>query len=158
MALLPATCSTSSALKFSLGLNHLGEVVYVMDLEPATLGLLDMIVIVMVRQDMGYKTSKKVGKPYHKGRTARVERYIQTIRRRSSALMTSVADNIHELLDDLHCLRGFAHGLLCILYFSSTDFMNTQQSGQQPLRPCLATSTRVRSFPSVNSRSDYDNL
>ena len=93
-------------VKFSLGLNHLGEVVYVMDSEPATLGLLDMIV--MIRQDMGYKTSKKVGKPYHKGRTARVERYIQTIRKQSSTLMTSVEDNIHELLDDLHCLRAWA--------------------------------------------------
>ena len=31
-------------VKFSLGLNYLGEVVYVMDSEPATLGLLDMIV------------------------------------------------------------------------------------------------------------------
>ena len=52
-------------VKFSLGLNYLGEAVYVMDSEPATLGLLDMIV--MVRQAMGYKTSKKAGKPYHKG-------------------------------------------------------------------------------------------
>ena len=77
-------------VKFSLGLNHLGEVVYVMDSEPATLGLLDMIV--MIRQDMGYKTSKKVGKPYHKGRTARVERYIQTIRRQSNTLFAGSVD------------------------------------------------------------------
>ena len=93
-------------VKFSLGLNHVSEVVYVMDPEPATLGLLDMVV--MIRQEMGYPTSKKIGKPYHKGRTARVERYIQTVRRQASALMASVEGNIHELLDDLHCLRAWS--------------------------------------------------
>ena len=92
--------------RFSLGLNYLSEVVYVMDSEPATLGLLDMVV--MVRQEMGYPTSKKVGKPYHKGRTARVERYIQTVRRHASTLMTSVEDHIHEVLHDLHCLRAWS--------------------------------------------------
>ena len=93
-------------MKFSLGLSHVSEVVYVMDSEPATLGLLDMVV--MIRQEMGYPTSKKIGKPYHKGRTARVERYIQTVRRQASALMVSVEGNIHELLDDLHCLRAWS--------------------------------------------------
>ena len=93
-------------VKFSLGLNYLGEVVYVMDSEPATLGLLDMIV--MIRQAMGYKTLKKAGKPYHKGRTARVERYIQTVRRQACTLMACVEDNIHEVLDDHHCLRAWA--------------------------------------------------
>ena len=77
-----------------------------MDSEPATLGLLDMVV--MVRQEMGYPTSKKVGKPYHKGRTARVERYIQTVRRQASTLMTSVEDHIHEVLHGLHCLRAWS--------------------------------------------------
>ena len=93
-------------VKFSLGLNHVGDVVFVMDSEPATLGLLDMIV--MIRQEMGYRASKKIGKPYHKGRTARVERYIQTVRRQANTLMASVESNIHELLDDLHCLRAWA--------------------------------------------------
>ena len=93
-------------VRFSLGHNYLSEVVYVMDSEPATLGLLDMVV--MVRQEMGYPTSKKVGKPYHKGRTARVERYIQTVRRHASTLMTSVEDHIHEVLHDLHCLRAWS--------------------------------------------------
>ena len=93
-------------VRFSLGLNYLSEVVYVMDSEPATLGLLDMVV--MVRQEMGYPTSKKVGKPYHKGRTARVERYIQTVRRQASTLMTSVEDHIHEVLHGLHCLRAWS--------------------------------------------------
>ena len=89
-------------VKFSLGLNYVGDVVFVMDSEPATLGLLDMIV--MIRQEMGYRASKKTGKPYHKGRTARVERYIQTVRRQANTLMASVESNIHELLDDLHAL------------------------------------------------------
>ena len=72
----------------SLGLNYVGDVVFVMDSEPATLGLLDMIV--MIRQEMGYRASKKMGKPYHKGRTARVERYFQTVRRQANTLMASV--------------------------------------------------------------------
>ena len=99
-------------VKFSLGLNHVSEVVYVMDSEPATLGLLDMVV--MIRQEMGYPTSKKIGKPYHKGRTARVERYIQTVRRQASALMASVEVNIHELLDDLQVSQSMVVGTCSI--------------------------------------------
>lgn len=52
-----------------MGLNNLSGVVYVMDSKPATFGLLAMKV--MIIQSMGYKTLKKTGKPYHKGRTAR---------------------------------------------------------------------------------------
>ena len=93
-------------VKFSLELNYLDNVVFVMDSEPATLGLLDMII--MIRQEMGYKSTKKVGKPYHKGRTARVERYIQTVRRQAATLVAGVEEGIREQLDDLHCLRAWA--------------------------------------------------
>ena len=77
-----------------------------MDSEPATLGLLD--VIVAVRQEMGFKASKQHGKPYHKGRTAKVERYIQTVKRQASSLMVSVEDKIPETLPDHHSLRTWA--------------------------------------------------
>ena len=77
-----------------------------MDSEPATLGLLDMIVA--VRQEMGFKASKQHGKPYHKGRTAKVERYIQTVKRQASSLMVSVEDKIHETLPEHHSLRAWA--------------------------------------------------
>ena len=93
-------------VKFSLELNYLDNVVFVMDSEPATLGLLDMII--MIRQEMGYKSTKKVGRPYHKGRTARVERYIQTVRRQAAALVAGVEDGVKEKLDELHCLRAWA--------------------------------------------------
>lgn len=93
-------------VRFSLELNHLDDVCFIMDSEPATLGLLD--IIVMARQEMGYKATKQHGKPYHKGRTARVERYIQTVKRQAAALTVNIEDKIHEKLDDLHCLRAWA--------------------------------------------------
>ena len=94
------------AVRFSLELNHLTDVVFVMDSEPATLGLLDMIV--MIRQEMGYKASKKMGKPYHKGRTAKVERFIQTLKRQAATLTVNVEGHIHEQLDEVHCLKAWA--------------------------------------------------
>ena len=54
------------------------------------------------------------GKPYHKGRAAKVERYIQTVKRQASSLMVSVEDKIHETLPDHHSLRAWA--LIHIVY------------------------------------------
>ena len=99
-------CGAEFVVKFSLELNYMDEVCFVMDSKPATLGLLDMIV--SVRQEMGFKASKQHGKPYHKGRTAKVERYIQTVKRQASALMINVEDKIHETLADNHSLRAWA--------------------------------------------------
>ena len=63
--------AAEAAVRFSLELGYLKEVIFVMDSEPATLSLLDMVI--EVRRNMGYPSSKRLGKPYHKGRTARVE-------------------------------------------------------------------------------------
>ena len=86
-------------VKFSLEMNHLQEVVFVMDSEPATVGLLDMAIT--IRQQMGYKAVKKFGKPYHKGRTARVERYTQSVKRQATTLMLSVEKHV-GLLSETH--------------------------------------------------------
>ena len=93
-------------VKFSLEMNHLQEVIFVMDSEPATIGLLDMA-ITTIRQQMGYKAAKKFGKPYHKGRAARVERFIQSIKRQATTLMLSVEKQV-GILSDTHCLRAWA--------------------------------------------------
>ena len=62
-----------AVVKFSLHLNYVQENVhFAMDVEPATKALLDMVVA--IRRKMGYKATVCEGKPYHKGRTARVER------------------------------------------------------------------------------------
>lgn len=49
-----------------------------MDSEPAVLTLLDMIVD--IKPKMGHKASKLAGKPHYKGRTAKVKRFIQTVK------------------------------------------------------------------------------
>ena len=92
-------------VQFSLEMNHLQEVVFVMDSEPATVGLLDMAIT--IRQQMGYKAVKKFGKPYHKGRTARVERYIQSVKRQATTLMLSIEKHV-GLLSETHCLRAWS--------------------------------------------------
>ena len=66
-------------MRFSLFLNYLEEeVVFVMDQEPATVSLLNLVVA--TRQRLGRKCSQVLGKAYDKSRTARVERFIQTVR------------------------------------------------------------------------------
>ena len=96
-----------AAVRFLLELNYLhDEVVYVMDVERATVSLLEMIV--KTRQQLGYKTSYQMGKPYHKGRTAKVERYIQTVRRQSAALVCSVELKCNCKFDDFHAIRAWS--------------------------------------------------
>ena len=98
--------AADGAISFSLELGHVSEVTFVMDAEPTAISLLDLIV--EIRSAMKYPTSKKIGKPYHKGRTARVERYIQSVKRQAAALVVQVEDRIQTPLADVHCLRAWA--------------------------------------------------
>lgn len=50
--------------------------------------------IVAIRQRMGFPTTKILGKPHHKGRAAKVERYVQTVRNQGAALICHVEDAI----------------------------------------------------------------
>ena len=73
---------------FSLFLNHLEECEFVMDSEPATISLSRLAS--EIRQQLGYKTLVRHAKDYEKGRTAKVERLIQTVRRHASTLVEAV--------------------------------------------------------------------
>lgn len=95
-----------AAVRFSLELNYLDEVTFVMDAEPATVALLELVL--EIRQKMGYKANELFGKPHHKGRAAKVERFIQTVRRQSAALVQQVEVNIAEQIPETHVLRAWA--------------------------------------------------
>ena len=82
------------------------EVLFAIDVEPATTALLDLIVA--IRQKLGYKAGKYPNKPYHKGRTARVERHIQNLRRQSLTMIEMVEDRIGEKIPEDHALRAWA--------------------------------------------------
>ena len=105
--------AAEAAVRFSLELGYLKEVIFVMDSEPATLSLLDMVI--EVRRNMGYPSSKRLGKPYHKGRTARVERQIQTMKHQASALVLHVEDALGTTLEDTHVLRAWTLIHSCFL-------------------------------------------
>ena len=96
-----------AVVKFSLHLNYVQENVhFAMDVEPATKALLDMVVA--IRRKMGYKATVREGKPYHKGRTARVERRIQNLRRQCLTLVEMVESKIEERIPEDHVLRAWA--------------------------------------------------
>ena len=109
---LPSKAATKKlaeeVVRFSmeLGYGKEDEVTFTMDTEKATTSLLEMVVEVRVR--MGLKAAKQFGKPYDKGRTAKVERYIQTVRSQAMTLIASVEDAIGRILPMEHVLRAWA--------------------------------------------------
>ena len=66
------------------------EVVFVMDQEPATVSLLNLVVA--TRQRLGRKCSQVLGKAYDKSRTARMERFIETVRNQALALVAALEE------------------------------------------------------------------
>ena len=109
---LPSKAATKKlaeeVVRFSVELSYgkEDEVTFAMDTEKATTSLLEMVVEVRVR--MGLKAAKQFGKPYDKGRTAKVERYIQTVRSQAMTLIASVEDAIGRILPMEHVLRAWA--------------------------------------------------
>ena len=103
----PTKKLAEKVVKFSLEMNYISEeVLFAIDVEPATTALLDLIVA--IRQKLGYKAGKYPNKPYHKGRTARVERHIQNLRRQSLTMIEMVEDRIGEKIPEDHALRAWA--------------------------------------------------
>ena len=95
------------AVRFSLFLNYLEEeVVFVMDQEPATVSLLNLVVA--TRQRLGRKCSQVLGKAYDKSRTARVERFIQTVRNQALALVAALEENMQGTIPGEHAIRAWA--------------------------------------------------
>ena len=95
------------AVRFSLFLNYLEEeVVFVMDQEPATVSFLNLVVA--TRQRLGRKCSQVLGKAYDKSRTARVERFIQTVRNQALALVAALEENMQRTIPGQHAIRAWA--------------------------------------------------
>ena len=105
--------AAEAAVRFSLDLGYLQDVNFIMDSEPATLSLLDLVL--EIRRSMGYPGTKIMGKPYHKGRTARVERQIQTMKHQAMALVMHVEEAIGMTLEETHVLRAWALVHSCFL-------------------------------------------
>ena len=94
-------------VKFPMELQYLEhDVEFVMDGGPSTIALLDMVI--SIRQRMGFKATKLLGKPHCKGRTAKVERYVQTVRNQATALVCHIEDAINGPLAGTHGLRAYA--------------------------------------------------
>ena len=74
-------------LKWVHSIGHLDEVGFVGDSEEAMVSL--VVAIVETRRKMNRKTHDQNNKPYQKGRTARVESFIQTVRNQTVCLVRS---------------------------------------------------------------------
>ena len=72
-------------VKFSLALNYTDQVEFVGDSEPTMKSLMSSVKL--MRQQLGLATTVTHAKPNEKGRTAQVERAIQTVRRQASTLV-----------------------------------------------------------------------
>ena len=72
-------------VRFSLNLNYYDMVEFVADSEPTTKSLLESVRL--IRQQMGMSTTVTHSKPGDHGRTAQVERAVQTLRRQASTLV-----------------------------------------------------------------------
>ena len=92
--------------RFSLLLNHLEECEFVMDSEPATISLSRLAL--ETRPQLGYNTLVRNAKDYEKGRTAKVERFIQTVRRHSSTLVEAVMERTQLEFPSEHAIRAWA--------------------------------------------------
>ena len=102
-------CSSKSAtrklaeeiVRFSLECGHVDELELVLDQEPATRTLVDLAA--QIRRQLGYRVVAQHSKSYQKGRTARVERYIQTLRH-SATLVEHLKDCAEIEVSDDHAL------------------------------------------------------
>ena len=81
-------------VKFSLSLNYMDKTEFVGDSEPTMKSLLNSVQL--MRQQLGFSTVVTHAKPGEKGRTAQIERAIQTVRRQASTL-TYMAESKCEL-------------------------------------------------------------
>ena len=77
--------TVEKVLKWVHSIGHLDEVGFVGDSEEAMVSL--VAAIVETRRKMNRKTHDQNNKPYQKGRTARVERFIQTVRNQTVCLV-----------------------------------------------------------------------
>ena len=74
-----------------------------------------------LRQSLGYATTVTFGHPYYRGRTAQVERCIQTLRKQASCIMEQAEDSCGVRLPPEHALRAwsFLHAAWLLNRFAS---------------------------------------
>ena len=89
-------------VRFSMALNYMDRVEFVSDAEPTMKSLLASVQL--MRQHLGYPTVVTHSRPGDKGRTAQVERVIQTLRRQSSTLVQMASDRCSLQLPGDHAI------------------------------------------------------
>ena len=82
-------------VRFTMPLSYMDQVEFVSDAEPTMKSLLASVQL--LRQHLGYPTVVTHSRPGDKGRTAQVERVIQTLRRQSSTLVQMASDKCGTL-------------------------------------------------------------
>eukprot|EP00435_Cladocopium_sp_Y103_P051699 s1657_g16.t1 len=93
-------------VRFSMSLKHMTQVEFISDAEPTMKALLASIQL--LQQHLGYPTTATHSRPGDKGRTAHVERVIQTLRRQSSTLVHMASDKCGLNLPGDHAFWAWA--------------------------------------------------
>ena len=94
--------TVEKVLKWVHSIGHLEEVGFVGDSEEAMVSL--VTAIVETRRKMNRKTHDQNNKPYQKGRTARVERFIQTVRNQTVCLVRAAEKKLGIEIPDGHAM------------------------------------------------------
>ena len=94
--------TVEKVLKWVHSIGHLDEVGFVGDSEEAMVSLI--AAIVETRRKMNRKTHDQNSKPYQKGRTARVERLIQTVRNQTVCLVRSAEKKLGIEIPEGHAM------------------------------------------------------
>ena len=121
-------------VKFSLNLNHFDMVEFAADSEPTTRNLLESVKL--LRQQLGMRTTVSHAKPGEKGRTAQVERAIQTLRNQASTLL-------HMAEEKCRLRLPFDHALVPWSYVHAAWVLN---------RFAVHSATKISPFELVHGR------
>ena len=97
--------TVEKVLKWVHSIGHLDEVGFVGDSEEAMVSL--VAAIVETRRKMNRKTHDQNNKPYQKGRTARVERFIQTVRNQTVCLVRAAEKKLGIEIPEGHAMRAW---------------------------------------------------
>ena len=106
-------------VRFSLMLNYMSQVEFVGDSEPTMKTLLSNVQL--MRQRLGFMTSVTHSQPNEKGRTAQIERAIQTVRRQASTLLNMAEEKCLVRIDSDHALVpwSYMHAAWCLNRFAT---------------------------------------
>ena len=94
--------TVEKVLKWAHSIGHLDEVGFVGDSEEAMVSL--VAAIVETRRKMNRKTHDQNNKPYQKGRTARVERFIQTVKNQTVCLVRAAEKKLGIEIPEGHAM------------------------------------------------------